>query len=198
MRNLILFGFLSLILFKSLGQDSSDYIRTYKFGNYTIKTAYCKENPSIEIIQNGNTIYYDCSGEGYGYTDIDTLTINSDKLQDFIFCYKMEDYTIVGIFVSTDKSPFYRDVDIVYVFAPDIYGYYEYKKGEILKIYILKDINKDGKRELITNVIERKGHTYPIKNFTDTISNKEIMERIEGKIKEPFSRAIFLDIPDSN
>jgi hypothetical protein len=126
-----------------------------------------------------------------GYCGIDTITLNADKLPDFIYCYQMEEYMTIGLLISDEKHS-YKNIDVINVFSPEIGENFVLNKNEILKDYILKDINGKGRPSLLTNVIEKEGMCFPVKNFTDTIPYSELQARAEGKLKGLRSRGILL------
>jgi hypothetical protein len=190
MKNLILISLVFLCFISANGQKQ--YKEMYKFGSYTVKTDQSGGSMDISIFKNGKSIYY-FSGDGMGFYDVDTLTINSDTLPDFIYNYDMEDYTSVELLVSSTKTPYYKEIDIIYVESPEIYGNITLAKGEEIKPYILMDINKDGRKDLLTNLIKRKDKFFPIKNFSDTLFYRELKDRANGKITKLRSRRVFLD-----
>ena len=193
MKKLILINLAFLCFVFANGQEQ--YKETYKFGSYAVKTGDCENNSSIGIFINGKSIYYSCGGDGMGYYDIDTVTINLDTLQDFLYQYDMKDYTSIGFLVSSSEDPCYKHVDVINVFSPECYGDVTLSKGEVLKSYILIDVDKNGKIDLLTNVIKRKNKFFPIKGFTDTLLYQELRNRAYGAFTEPRSRGIILDEP---
>ncbi len=56
----------------------------------------------------------------------------------------------------------------------------------------MKDVNKDGKKDVLCNVLKRKGKHYTIKNWTDTFYYADLKQIAEGKPYETHSKAIFL------
>jgi hypothetical protein len=190
MKNILLSLFLLTVTLHAEAQ--SRFTKTYKFGDYTVHTDYRKA--SIRISRGSQTIYYDGSGDGAGYEYIDTMTLNADNVPDFVFVYPMEEYAVIGLLVSIPTKPFYKSIDLADLFDP-----YDYDttirraKDATLKELVLVDVNKDGKRDLLTNVLKKNGKLYPIKNWTDTFYNKQLRQIANGTPYKTKSNAVFLD-----
>lgn len=163
----------------AFGQDSSN--RTYDFGRFAVKTGDCKRNTQIEVFDGGRRIYHDCSGDGYGYLQVDSLYLNSDALPDFVFAYAMEEYTVIGLLVSSESEPKYRKVDIGILFDPQTYDSVLLDKNETIRQFVLKDANNDGRKDLITNLLLRNGAICAIKNWTDTTNYNDLRQKAKGR-----------------
>ena len=152
----------------------------YKFGNYSVQTGFDKDNPTVQIYKGEELLYDNHSGDGIAYFSIDTLSLNNDNIPDFIFGYQVEDYSVVGALVSTKSNANYKEVDILNVFDPLTYEKTNLTKGDSIYTFILKDVNNDNRRDIITNVINNTGdHTWrATQTQTDTIMNAQIISLV--------------------
>ena len=155
-------------------------VRKYQFVNYSVQTGYNKDNPAIQIYKGKELLYDKHSGDGMACFSIDTLSLNNDNIPDFIFGYQMEDYSVVGALVSTKSNANYKEFDIINVFDPLTYENTALMKGDSIYTFILKDVNNDNRRDIVTNVINNTDdHTWrATKKQTDTILNAQIISMI--------------------
>jgi hypothetical protein len=170
MKTFILFALFFFIA--GIKCKSQDFIKVYNFGDYRVETGFCKSNTSLKIYKQNKIVYSDCSGDGVGYFLVNTMYLNNDNVPDFIFGYKMEDYSLVGLLLSKNTSPFYGSIDIKEIFDPLTYGNIKISKNETIKPLILRDIDNDGRKDILINIIENNNNksVKVIKGFTDTIS----------------------------
>ena len=189
MRYFLIIGLVGLVGFITQ-QDRQK--QKYTFGNFSVETDTCHNGASIKINASDKIIYKKCFSDVFRFENIDTLNINSDKKTDFVYCYQMEEYAVVGILVS-DKDKVYKNIDVVYVFDPETYNNISLSKDEVLKEYILKDIDGDKRNDIITNVIIKEGKIRAVKEQSDTITYKQIQRLLKQKTVKPISRGIFLD-----
>ncbi len=156
--------------------------RKYQFGNYSVQTGYDKDNPAIQIYKGKELLYDKHSGDGMACFSIDTLSLNNDNIPDFIFGYQVEDYSVVGALVSTKSNANYKEFDIINAFDPLTYGNTALMKGDSIYTFILKDVNNDNRRDIITNVINNTDdHTWrATQTQTDTILNAQIISLVNG------------------
>ncbi len=117
--------------------------------------------------------------QGFHFDQIDKIDIDADGILDFIYSLQMDDYSIIGILVSNSKIPYYKSFDIIDVSSAQLYANTPLAKGEKLKQFLLIDNNKDGEKELLTNVILKKDKVVPIENFSQTLTLRDIRKRIK-------------------
>jgi len=171
------------ILNISFSAEQYEFTKIYTFGDFIVETGFCNKHISIRISEKSKVLFFeDCSLDGV-YCDIDTLFLNFDKLPDFIYCYNLEDYSIIGVLISDTIYPYYRKVDLIDVFSPEIYGNINLSNDETLKEFVLFDINNDNRKDIITNVIKRGTNLYPINPFSDTLSYYQIRNMVKNKLK---------------
>jgi hypothetical protein len=152
--------------------------KNYRYGAYIVKMNYCSENSSLEILKDDKQLYYTCSGDGLYYY-IDTLSLNDDGIPDFITGYQMEDYVVLSVLVSAVNNS-YKDIEIAEIMLADIYSNTHLSNGEVYRDFKLTDIDKDGKKDIITNIIiDAAGNIKPT-DMTETMLHNEL-RRIANK-----------------
>lgn len=190
MKMLLLTFFILYFSEDSICQNK--YTKKYYFGLYSVETGFCNEMTGIKVYNENKLFYSNCFGDGAGYDNVDTMKLNTDSIPDFIFSYQMGEYTWIGMLVSQiDKK--YTYIDVLDVFDPYTYdSVIKQKKGEQLCSYVLMDVNNDGTKDIVTNIVLSQGKYISINNWTDTIYNVELVARAQGKITKPHSKGVLL------
>jgi hypothetical protein len=160
--------------------QKSTVSQKYYFKNFLIETDSCKDGANIKILKNNKTIYKKCFIDGFRFDQIDKIDINGDGILDFIYSLQMDDYSIIGILVSNSKIPYYKSFDIIDVSSAQLYANVALTKGEKIKPFLIVDNNKDGEKEMLTNVIVKNDKITFIKNFSQTLTLKDIRKRIKS------------------
>jgi hypothetical protein len=191
MRYLIIISLTLIMGFKYVkGQQQIN--QKYLFGKFAIETDTCKIGASIKVSEMSKVIYKECFQDANQIIGVDTINLNSHRIQNFVYCCEMEEYSVVGVIIS-DKEKVYRNVDVIYVFSPEIYSNIKLGKNEIIKEFILKDVDGDKKQDIITNVIFNGKEFKTIKGQSDTITYKKLLKILNQKDFHPISRGVFLD-----
>lgn len=171
-----------------MNKTSGQYSNIYKFGLYTVETAQRVAKSSIKINKNGKGFYISCSDNGVEYTQVDTLALNNDDIPDFVYAYRSKEYTTIGLLVSTTDSIKYKKLDVKFMFEP------AKKNMATYRAFILKDVNNDGYKDLVLNVLQDKtGNYHPIKKSSDTVNYLQLKHRAEGKITNTEFEGIYFD-----
>lgn len=169
---------LPLLALCSFAPADSDLSKTYSFGSYTVVTGFCGEQSQISIVKSDKVIFKDCSGDGF-YSLVDTLNLNTDNQPEFIYAYASEDFYTIGILASGNNT--YRKISLPKQHtSPNSFMLDMAMKKEEQEIeFILTDVNKDGKKDLVAN-LKLNGKTYSaVRNYTDTIYNKDLVKAIQ-------------------
>jgi len=133
------------------------YEKRWNYGKFTVVTGFDEQNPVITILQDDVQVFSKKGGDA-AYGDIDTMDINKDGMLDFVFESKYEDGSTVGMLVSVKKKQTYK----IYNIADDILNKYDcstapYAQGDArLKSFVLMDVDKNGKRDIVTMAIRNK------------------------------------------
>lgn len=133
------------------------YEKRWNYGQVTVVTGFDAQSPVIKILQGGVQVFSKKGGDA-AYGEIDTLDINKDGMMDFVFESRYEDGSTVGMLVSVKKKHTYK----IYNIADDILNKYDcstapYDQGDTrLKSFILVDVDKNGKRDIVTMALRNK------------------------------------------
>ncbi len=122
---------------------------------------------SYRVFKGKELLYDNHTGDGFAYFSVDTLFLNSDHIPDFIFGYKMEDYSVIAALVSTGPGN-YKELDIIHIFDPLTYDSTHPADNDSLYTFILKDVDNDNRRDIVTNVVISTG------NDTWRVQHKQI------------------------
>lgn len=172
-----------LIMINVVGKAQKSLVsQKYYFKNFVLETSSCKDGADITIFKNNKIIYKACFVDAFRFEHIDETHINADGISDFIYSLQMDDYSIIGILVSNPKVPFYKSFDIIDVFSADTYKNITLAKDEEIKEFLITDNNNDKEKEILINVILKNNKIIFIKDFSQTLSLKDIRKRI--KIQE--------------
>lgn len=123
----------------------------YNFDRYDLHLGYCDCNSLIELYMDKILIFRSCGGDGQ-YELIDTLKINDDDDPDFLFILQSDDYFTVYSLISEENKKY------------SLVRYKDFSYGDIycnvgsnhIKYIYLQDVNKDGKKEVLINVLVDK------------------------------------------
>ncbi len=160
-------------------EKSLQYEKRWNYGKVTVVTGFDGQNPVIEILKGGVQVFIKKGGDA-AYGDIDTLDINKDGMLDFVFESKYEDGSTIGMLVSIKKKRTYKIFNI----ADNILNKYDcstvpYDQGDSrLKSFVLVDIDKNGKRDIVTMAIRNKQGTIESTGCSKNILYEEIQKRI--------------------
>jgi hypothetical protein len=160
----------------------------WHFGAYTVYAGECAVNTALTITRGRDTLYYNCGGDGMGYTMVDTINLNNDTLPDFVYAYTMEEYTVIGVLVSRHGKTHYQDVDVIDVFDPITYDT-TIAKDAVIRTLWLCDINNDGRRDILVNSLA--GSNYSIPNWTKVIYNRQLRDIATGRLKRDKKGRLF-------
>jgi hypothetical protein len=131
---------------------SQDEIKSkYVFSSYKLNVGYSNYQPLIELYKDNLQVFRNCGGDGK-YEFVDTLKINDDNYPDFLLMLHSDDYFTVYALISEGKSKYtqVRYKDFSY---GDIYCNIDSKQ---LKYIYLQDVDNDGRKEVLINVIEEE------------------------------------------
>ena len=112
------------------------------------------------------------------------MNVNNDSLVDFIYCEQEEEYAVVGLLLS-DKTNTYRNIDLIYVSPP------ENNEGKLIREYILKDIDGDGRNDIVTNVAVNNKQYKALNGYSDTLTYKQLNQLLKQKNIKPISKGAF-------
>lgn len=169
MKKLIL-NFFVLTLWLSCNNRS--IIKESKIKEVIFKKTNCDGGTQIEITNKSKILYQKCFIDILNIGNVDTLHINSDNEPDFVCTLQMEDHFTICVLVSEIKS--YKAYELTDAMDAQLYSLVSIEDKKLVKEFILKDIDGDGIKEILVNVISRKDKIIPIKNFSDTISVDQI------------------------
>jgi hypothetical protein len=133
------------------------YEKRWNYGKVTVVTGFDAQKPVIKIFQSGAQVFIKKGGDA-AYGEVDTLDINKDGMLDFVFESRFEDGSTVGMLVSVKRKHTYK----IYNIVGDILNKYDcstapYDQGDPrLKSFVLVDIDKNGKRDIVTMAIRNK------------------------------------------
>jgi hypothetical protein len=137
---------LSLLMASCYSQDNIE--SKYDFSPYELRIGYCNYLPLIELYKGKSQIFRNCGGDGE-YEFVDTLNINGDNYPDFLLMLLSDDYFTVYSLISEGESKYiqvrYKDFNY-----GDIYCNVDSKQ---IKYIYLQDIDNDGRKEVLINVI---------------------------------------------
>lgn len=163
----------------TLPQQGNEFVKTYNFGSLTVKTGFCGQQSQIEILKSGTTVFKKCGGDGL-YSRVDTLHINNDREPDYVFSYILEDYFNIGLLVSDNKGGYtYKILDKEH-YSPRAFSLdlaFDKNKQEVE--FIITDADKDGRKDIVANLHYDGKHYSPVKNYTDTINNKQLATQVK-------------------
>lgn len=180
MKGLFLFFVFFSCSFNHEFEKSFQYEKQWKYGNFTVITGFDKSEPVIEIFKANARFFFKKGGDG-AYGNIDTLDINRDGIPDFVFETKYEDGSTIGIIVSVRNKSNYR----IYNIADDILYKYDcstapYDQSDSrIKSFIVTDIDKNGKRDIITMAIRNKNGGVSLTSCSKKILYEEIQKMIK-------------------
>ena len=163
----------------SLPQSGSEFIKTYNWDTYSVKTGFCEQQSQIAIQKSNVVIFKNCGGDGV-YSRVDTLYINNDKAPDFVFSYILEDYFNIGLLISDDKGGYKHKLLNKEYFSPSTYTLdFALKRDKQEVEFTINDVDNNGYRDIVVN-LHFDGQNYKaIKNYTDTLYNNELLQAIQ-------------------
>lgn len=167
---------LGLLCSFSLPQSGSEFIKSYNWDTYSVKTGYCEQQSQIEVQKLGAVIFKHCGGDGL-YSLVDTLYINSDNEPDFVFSYILEEYFNIGLLVSDNKGNYtYKLLDKEY-FSPATFSLdHAFNKNKQEVEFIITDADNDGLKDIVVN-LHYDGKNYSqVKNYTDTLYHNHLQQ----------------------
>lgn len=180
MKVFLYINLLILLCSGCTAQKSVRY-RQYLFKPFIIETDTCKYGANLKLSLKNKIVYDTCFTEVFFIGKVDTLRINDDNIPDFLFTLQSEDYSTLQSLIYSNglfKSYSISDINSVELYSNEVL------QGDSVEEFVIVDLNKDNVKEVLTNVFIRKdGKIELIKNFTDTITYKELQERAEGKTK---------------
>lgn len=186
MKQLFLITLL-LTPFISSGQD-----KIHPFGDYTVRTGFCNYYARIEVMYQDSSLNIICDGEGGLYHEIDSTTITDDGIPDFVALFNAEDAQFWPVFIVSQKGKHsYKFYEPKFEYMSyDVY--YENRENdhyeEISKQYgpfAIKDIDGDGKKDLLIHVLKKDESIKPIKGISDTITHATILQHLIPKHEIP-------------
>jgi hypothetical protein len=180
MRHITTLFLLALLSASTCCAAQSSPQHEWHFGAYTVRAGECATNTALTISRGSDTLYYNCGGDGFGYTIVDTISLNNDSLPDFVYAYQMEEYTVIGMLVSRPGKKHYLDIDITYDFDPQTYDT-TIAKDAVIQTLVLRDINNDGRRDMLINSLA--GDNYKIPHWTITLYNSQLRDIAAGRLK---------------
>lgn len=153
------------------------YEKRWNYGKVTVVTGFDAQDPVIKILQGGVQVFRKKGGDA-AYGDIDTLDINKDGMPDFVFESKYEDGSAVEMLVSVKKKNTYKIKNI----TSDILNKYDcstapYNQSDArLKSFVLMDVDKNGKRDIVTMAIRNKQGAIESTGCSKSILYEEIVK----------------------
>lgn len=171
---------LIVISLTAKAQDQSPFVKTYRFGDYTVQTGFCDYTSKIEIHYKDSLISKYCVGEGGGYSQVDTINLNNDNIPDFICSHSQEDgYFYIELMVSNNRYS-YKKIDVDWEFNDPYIYQDQFSNTDYQKLvdFRLIDIDSDGKTDVLFNILDDGGKLRAIKG-TDTVYHKELQAYIK-------------------
>ncbi len=174
---------LIIILFLPLTSFAQDDV--HRFGDYTVRLGFCDYYARIEVQYKDSSLNIICAGEGGIYRQIDTSTITDDGIPDFVVSFNTEDAQFWPVFIVSQKGK------QSYKFYEPKFEYMSYDgfnengeedySEEVTKQYhpfAIKDIDGDGKKDLLVHVLKKGESIKPIKGISDSVMHDTILKHL--------------------
>lgn len=162
-------------------QTESPFVNTCFFGEYRVETGFCEYNSKLGVFYRDKPVALFCNGEGGGYSFVDTINLNNDDQPDFVCSHHQEDAWFYIVLLVSQKAG-YRFVDIgAEYMSVEVYGNLQNEDEQFLRDFRIKDVNGDGRQDIVLNVLEKDGKMIPVKDFTDTRRHNDLVKAISGK-----------------
>jgi hypothetical protein len=125
----------------------------FHFNNYTFVTGYSNDsgNSSLALYFRDKEIYYEKTTDG-SYGSVMAANLNNDYVQDFLIEYCYEDGCDLFALISKSRNTFFKkelNVETTGMNC-DLGG----DSLQYLQDLIIKDVNNDGKDEIIVNLLK--------------------------------------------
>jgi len=149
------------------------------FGKFVVLIGSCDKGSAIEIMESGKTVYYSCGGDGQ-FVEIDTMDINKDGISDFVFAYAFDDYTNLGMLISTGNKNKYETISITdNLFKTLDCSVNPYQiDDERLKDFVLTDIDNDGNKDILTMSIQNSDGSVSATGCSKTILYQQLLQKL--------------------
>ncbi len=154
----------------------------FSFGEYIVVTGSCDKGSIISISRRGKNVFRSCRGDGK-YAAIDTMDINQDKKMDFVFSYAFDDYSSLGIIVSTRGRGRYEIISI----EDDLYSDQDcsvepYQVNDVrIKDFILTDFDKDGKKDILTIGVQNPDYGVQETECSRIILHQQLLQKLKAR-----------------
>ncbi len=125
--------------------------KTFQFDNYTFVSGNSGQASTLGLYFKDKELFYTTSADGF-FDTVMTANLNSDGIPDFLFVDMFEDGKVLYSLISKTKTTYdKRKV------TDDYGGSFCFAGADTMKYLqptILKDINNDGKAEILINHIK--------------------------------------------
>ena len=162
--------------------------KRFNFGKYIVLTGSCNKGSGIEILESGKSVYYSCGGDGQ-FVEIDTMDINKDGMLDFVFAYAFDDYTNLGMLISTGSKNKYETISITdNLFKTLDCSVNPYQiDDKRLKDFVLTDTDNDGNKDILTMAIQNSDRSVSATGCSKTILYQQLLQKLKPQYRKTFN-----------